>query len=298
MSHHRIAIIADIHGNVPALTAVLTDLERLGPDEVLVGGDLVGRGPQGSAVIELIRQRGWPSVRGNHEDYLLAFHQRRIPEAWWSDDEWAAARWMTAELSHDDFVYLDSLPMTLASRAVPGLLLTHGSPRSHSEGLGPWTSDVKLEALLERMDESLLACAHTHRQMHRRLRAGEVVNVGSVGLPFDGDPRAQYVILEWTGGRWNVEMRRVGYDIEELFTIYEESGFAAAGGATVELLRLEIEHAAPFLVPFLKWSEALGTAPTRDRIADFLDLYDPGEPVHEFFVRLEASTKDDPHRSD
>jgi predicted phosphodiesterase len=296
MIRHRVAIIADIHGNVPALTAVLTDLDRMGPDEILVGGDLVGRGPQGSGVIEVIRQRGWPSVRGNHEDYLLEFHRRRVPETWWRDDEWAAARWMAAELSNDDFAYLDSLPMTLGSRGAPGLLLTHGTPRSHSEGLGPWTSDTKLEALLDRLNEGLLACAHTHRQMHRRLRAGEVVNVGSVGLPFDGDPRAQYAILDWTGSSWNIELRRVRYDIDDLLAIYDESGFAAAGGVTAELLRLEIRHAAPFLVPFLKWSEALGFAPNPDLIAEFLDLYDPGEPVHEFFVRLEARSRDDSRR--
>ena len=292
LPQHRLAIISDIHGNLPALRAVLEDLARTQPDEVLVGGDLVGRGPQGSAVVAEIRSRGWPSVRGNHEDYLLDFHNRRVPEEWWSRDEWSAARWMTAELSDDDFRYLDSLPMTLASNRAPDLLLTHGSPRSHSEGLGPWTSDGKLEKLLGSVAERLLVCAHTHRQMHRRLQAGDVVNVGSVGLPFDGDTRAQYGVFDWDGVAWEVDLRRVEYDIEEIMQIYESSGFSSAGGVTSELLKLELTHAAPFLVPFLKWTEALGARPTDDRIPPFLDLYDPGEPVHEFFIRLDASIRD------
>jgi predicted phosphodiesterase len=292
---HRIAIIADIHGNLPALQAVLGDLELVGPDEVLVGGDLgdlVGRGPQGSAVIEEIRSRGWPSVRGNHEDYLLAFHRREVPEEWWSRDEWAAARWMTAELSDDDFLYLDSLPMTLSSTVAPGLLLTHGTPRSHSEGLGPWTSDVKLDKLLSTLADTLLVCAHTHRQMNRSFGSGQVVNVGSVGLPFNGDRRAQYAVFDWNGSAWQVELRQVEYDLETIFEVYDATGFSQAGGVTSELLRLELTHAAPFLVPFLKWTEALRAEPTHDRIAPFLDLYDPGEPVHEFFIRLEATVRD------
>jgi len=290
--HHRLAIIADIHGNLPAFEAVLDDLDQAAPDEVLVGGDLVGRGPQGSAVVKEIRSRGWPSVRGNHEDYLLDFHHQRVPEEWWSREEWSAARWMTAELSPDDFPYLDSLPMTLSSAVAPRLLLTHGTPRSHSEGLGPWTSDAKLERLIGGLEESLLVCAHTHRQMDRSLPSGQVVNVGSVGLPFNGDTRAQYALFDWDGSNWEVELRQVEYDLERIFEIYDTSGFSDAGGVTSELLRLELTHAAPFLVPFLKWTEALRTRPTHDRIAPFLDLYDPGEPVHEFFIRLEASIRD------
>ena len=74
-----IAILADVHGNVPALEAVLADLERHPVDEVLVGGDLVGRGPQGRRAVAMIRATGWPCVRGNHEDYLLGFRHRRVP---------------------------------------------------------------------------------------------------------------------------------------------------------------------------------------------------------------------------
>ncbi|MDH3255425.1 MAG: metallophosphoesterase family protein [Acidobacteriota bacterium] len=297
MTTHRVAILADIHGNMPALRAVLEDLERQPPDEILIGGDLVGRGPQGSAVVAEIRSHGWPCVRGNHEDYLLAFHQNRVPENWWLEPEWSAARWMAAELSAADFVFLDSLEMTMTAVSAPGLLLTHGTPRSHSEGLGPWTTDDKLKRLLAALDHKVLACAHTHRQMSRRVAAQRVVNVGSVGLPFNGDRRAQYAVFDWDGSEWTTRLRQVEYDIDEILRIYDTSGFSAAGGVTADLLRLEITHASPFLVPFLKWSEALGVSPTTDRIEPFLDLYDPGEPVQEFFIRLEASVLDHLRRS-
>jgi predicted phosphodiesterase len=292
MPRKRLAILADIHGNLPALEAVMADIESLSPDEVLVGGDLVGRGPQGSAVIGEIAGRNWPSIRGNHEDYLLSFRHGEVPPEWWEREEWAASRWMAAELRESDVAYLDGLPFSLSSRLAPGLLLTHGSPRSHSEGLGPWSSDKKLEKLLGGIEETTLVCGHTHRPMQRRVNSGQVINVGSVGLPFNGDQRAQYAILEWDGTDWGAEFRQVEYDLEQTLEIYRSSGFLDQGGATAELLLLELRHAAPFLVPFLKWVEALGLAPVPEQIPAFLDLYDPGEPVHEFFVHLDALIRD------
>jgi len=282
-----IAAIADIHGNLPALEAVLAELDRLRPDEVLVGGDLVGRGPRGSAVVAAVAERGWATIRGNHEDYLLDFVHRRVPESWWHEDKWSAARWMADELDRAAIAFIEALPLTLRAASAPGLLLLHGSPRSHSEGLGPWTSDDKLSRHLASVEEPLLVCAHTHRPMHRRLPAGEVVNVGSVGLPFNGDPRAQYCLFHHDERGWRHEFRRVEYDRERTLESYRDSGFLAAGGVTAALLALELEHAAPFLVPFLKWAELSGVEPEAAQVGAFRDFYDPGEPLHDFFVRLD-----------
>ncbi len=288
----RIAVLADLHGNVPATDAVLADLERQGADEVLVGGDLVGRGPQGSAVVRRIAATGWRSVRGNHEDYMLDFRAGRVPDDWLFTEEWSAARWMASELSPEEAAYIEALPVSLASAVVPGLRLVHGSPRSPNEGIGPWTSERELTAHLDLVEESLLVCAHTHRPMVRRLPAGMVVNVGSVGLPFNGDRRAQYAIFEHRPGGWEVELRGVPYDLAETLRIYEASGFLAAGGATARLLRLELEHARPFLVPFLKWAEARAVRPEPHQIPDFLDFFRPEEPLSNFFERLAQTARE------
>lgn len=283
-----LAILADIHGNMPALRAVLEDVERQRPDEVLVAGDLVGRGPEGSRVVAEIRERGWPCLRGNHEDYLLGFARREVPEKWWEEDEWAASRWMAAELDSDALEYIASLPLELRPAAAPGLLIVHGSPRSNNEGLGPWTSDRQLVAHLETIDQELLVCGHTHRPMDRTLENGRVVNVGAVGLPFNRDRRAQYALFRYDGSEWTVEPRGVPYDTGELLRIYERTGFQTAGGLTAELLRLEVKQAAPYLVPFLKWARMTGRKPHVALLSDFLDLYDPAEPMHDFFHRLAA----------
>ena len=284
----RVAILADIHGNTAALEAVVADVARQAPDLVLVGGDLVGRGPEGSAVVARIRELGWPSIRGNHEDYLLDFRHRRVPEEWWHQREWAAARWMAAELSDADAGYIESLPYTLTAPQAPGLLLAHGTPRSANEGLGPWTSDRALGRQLDAIEESVLVVAHTHRPMRRRLADGEVVNVGSVGLPFNGDPRAQYAILTLSDGGCKTEFRQVDYDRERTRAAFRETGFLDAGGVTAELLAMELDRARPFLVPFITWARTMRLTPESRRVAEFLDLYDPEEPMWEFFARLKA----------
>jgi diadenosine tetraphosphatase ApaH/serine/threonine PP2A family protein phosphatase len=282
----RVAVLADVHGNVPALAAVLADLDAQAPDEVLVGGDLVGRGPQGAEVVRRLAARGWPSVKGNHEDYMLDFRRGQVPEDWLFTDEWSAARWMAAELGEGEAAYIAELPFSLTAALAPELRLVHGSPRSANEGIGPWLSDGQIEAQLARVAEPVLICGHTHRPLLRRFDSGLVVNVGSVGLPFNGDPRAQYAVFEGDGGVWEVEFRQVEYDRGKTLEIYETSGFLAAGGATARLLRLELEHAAPFLVPFLRWAEAQGVKPEPGRIAEFLEFYQPGEPMGHFFGRL------------
>ncbi len=284
----RIAVIADIHGNLPALEAVLADLESAAPDEVLVAGDLVGRGPQGREVVEAIAAGGWRALRGNHEDYLLSFRRREVPEDWWETEEWAASRWMAAQLGEEAARYIAELPFALEPATAPDLLLIHGSPRSNNEGLGPWTSDRELDRHLVGIRQEVLVCAHTHRPMVRRLADGLVVNVGSVGLPFNGDRRAQYAILEHRDGRWEVETRQVDYPLAAILEVYRASGFLAAGGITAELLRLELVHARPLLVPFLKWAAATGREPGRRLLEEFLELFDPHEPLADFFRRLHS----------
>lgn len=288
----RIAVISDIHANPYALDAVIDDIEQLGVDEVIVGGDLVGRGPLGRAVIERIVERGWPSVRGNHEDYTLDFRRLDVPQSWLVDPEWAASRWMAAELDDWHAEYIDSLPFTLRSEIDPGLRVFHGSPTSHSEGIGDWTPEEQLCTHWDQIDEDVLVCAHTHRPLLREVRGGLVVNVGSVGLPFNGDWRAQYALFEPDGDRWNVDFRGVAWDRDAYLRAFAETGFLQEGGITAELLRREVLHARPFLVPFLKWAEMSGQRPDRAALSVFLDEYDPNVSLGTFIARLRGMHAD------
>jgi len=282
----RIAVLADVHGNVPALEAVIEDVARQRPDEVLVAGDLVGRGPCGKEVVRRIAEQGWRSVRGNHEDYLLAFRHRKVKSHWLTASEWSAARWMAAELDEAAATFIAGLPLTLRSDLAPELRVVHGTPRSNGEGIGPWTSRQQVEAHFSEVAEPVLICGHTHRPLECRLPTGLVVNVGAVGLPFNRDRRAQYAVFQLSHDEVAVEFRRVDYDLEQTVRDYETSGFLHHGGATARLLLLELERAAPFLVPFIEWTRAKGIAPLESEVEAFQKFYDPDESFRAFSRRL------------
>ncbi len=274
-----LAIIADIHGNLPALNAVAADLAREGVDEVIVDGDMVGRGPMGTAVVHRIAELGWHCVGGNHEEYLLDFVHRRVPESWWDLEEWACSRWMAAELSADAVAFIEDLPFS-ARRG--DIHIVHGTLDSNREGLGSWTSDAVLNTHLDVCGARVLVCAHTHRAMVRKLGERRVVNVGSVGLPFNGDTRAQYAVFR-DGA---IELRQVAYDRDALLDAYTTTGFLEHGGVSATLLAEEVRHARPFLVPFLKWCGVQRIEPVSDRVDAFLAWHEPFAPLALLYQKL------------
>lgn len=285
----RLAILADIHSNLPALEAVIADIGSQAVDEVIVAGDLVGRGPQGSGVVRRIAELGWACVKGNHEDYLLDLRSDlgsgRLPDGWRSanDSAWACARWMADELSAADATFIDALPPSLVPRTARDVRVVHGTPASNREGIGPWTPDAQLAEIVASVDEAVLVCAHTHRPLVREIGGTLVVNTGSVGLPFTGDPRAQYALLtadappdasltdDPARGRWHVEHRSVDYDRALTRRAYLETGFLAAGGVVSALLAVELETARSVLVPYLAWVEKRGNVPGWASMWSFLD---------------------------
>lgn len=288
-SRVRIAVFADVHGNLAAFEAVVEAIAAARVDEVLVGGDLVGRGPSGRRVVERVRDLGWPTLRGNHEEYLLAFYRAEVPPSWLHDEAWAASRWMAAELDEPSTSWIAGLPFSLNSRLDPQVEVVHGSPRSTQEGIGPWLDDRGLAEMVGKR-EGVLLCGHTHRPMVRQLGAGVVVNVGSVGLSFDGDRRACWALLERDGEQdsWRVQLERVDWDLEAQRRAYQSTGFAREGGVTAQLLWLEHETARPWLVPFLSWCEARGFAPRPDRVEAFREFYGPDASMRAFHERLAA----------
>jgi len=285
----RVAVLSDIHANPFALEAVIDDIARQKVDEVIVGGDLVGRGPLGSRVVARIQDLGWVGVRGNHEDYTLNFRRENVHATWLTAREWAASRWMAAELSPEHVEYLDTLPFTRAASVAPSLRVFHGSPDSYREGLGDWTDNDIIERHINGIEETLLVCGHTHRPMVRETPGGLVVNVGSVGLPFNGDPRAQYAIFTQKNGHWQVELRQVDYDRDAFLREYITSGFMDAAGVTAHLLTHEIRHARPFLVPFIEWSAATGRKPAdMDALPEFLEVFRPEMSKRDFIKMISA----------
>jgi predicted phosphodiesterase len=216
----KLAVLSDIHGNSLALGAVLADLDAQGgADYVVVLGDLAVFGPDPAGVLNLLWEREPVFyVRGNTDRYLVEGQYPGGPGSQsWESQVLASFPWTARQLGEAGLQFLASLPpqQLLRLDGDHTILAVHGSPRSDEEGIRRDTPDAELASMLSGRSYTLLLCAHTHLPLDRMVVGRRVVNVGSVGLPFDGDPGASYarVYLE-PGGGYQVEFRRVTYDVE------------------------------------------------------------------------------------
>ncbi|MCZ7573080.1 MAG: metallophosphatase family protein [Ardenticatenaceae bacterium] len=278
----RLAIIADIHGNLSALEAVLADIATQQIDHLVVAGDLVNRGPQSAAVLERLVPLRLPTIVGNHEDLLCRFIDGRVDPTWLDDPWWAATRFAARDVGPAWLTYMKSLPgqFVVEEEDVLPLRIVHGSPRHFMEGIGPITSPAALDEMLAETPEPFLICAHTHLSMIRQHKDTVIVNTGAVGLPFNDDPRAQYALLDWDRNEWKPTLRCVEYDRHETEAAYEQTGFLRAGGLSAWLLREELRAARPYLVPFWKFCTDRGLPLDESSLDLFLDEYAAGWQVY------------------
>ncbi len=214
----QLAIISDIHGNLPALQAVLADIASRGVHTVYHLGDLVGYNPFPNEVVNLVRQLDLPGVVGNY-DLAVASEVPDSLEVYLNPTISPMAqeiyRWTKARTTRETRQYLLGLPQQV--RLTIGdwqLLLTHGSPRRLREYVRPLMSDAELEDILAGESAQVILTGHTHRPMVRQVNGKWLINPGSVGFPKDGDPRAAYALLE-VRVDLQVHIARVVYDVEQ-----------------------------------------------------------------------------------
>lgn len=213
-----LTIFGDIHANLPALEAVLADMDRRGLENRYCLGDLVGYGTSPNEVVALIRKAKTPTILGNYDqgvgnssDDCGCAYRDEIAQALGQ----RSIAWTNAHTTAENKTILRQLPQQYPLplgdlRAV----LVHGSPRRVNEYLYGDRPDQSLERLLDLAEAEVLVCGHTHLPYHRILPSGRhVVNAGSVGKPKDGDPRAGYVVLSADRRALQVEFFRVEYDI-------------------------------------------------------------------------------------
>ena len=223
-----ITIFSDIHANLPAMQAVLGDMDQRGLEQRYCLGDLVGYGTFPNEVIELIRERNIPTIMGNY-DQGVGNNSDECGCAYKTAEEEALGKrsiaWTNAHTSDENKAFLRSLlpqiPLQLGDLKV---LLAHGSPRKINEYLYVDRPDAGLERILDSVNSDVLVVGHTHKPYHRVLPSGRhVINEGSVGKPKDGDVRAAYVILSAEGKNLQVEFVRVPYDVEQSAMAIEAS---------------------------------------------------------------------------
>jgi predicted phosphodiesterase len=213
----RIAIISDIHGNLTALDAVLADLRRQNPDLVFHGGDIPYGGSNPCEVVDCIVQQGWPGVLGNTDEMLWDTTARAGLEASAPKlkplfrilfDECGPAT--LSLIGEARLSWLRALPLQLRH---DNLVLLHAGPGNLWRAPMDTAGDAELEATYQDLQAAIVVYCHIHRPFIRTVGAGTmtICNTGSVGAPYDGDPRSSYLLI--TDGK--PAIRRVEYDVEK-----------------------------------------------------------------------------------
>jgi putative phosphoesterase len=216
----RVAAVYDVHGNLPALDAVLAEVESVGVDAVVVGGD-VAIGPMPHEALERLVALGDRAlfVRGNGDREIAA---PPAPQ----HDLWAErTRWSSEQLSREQRAWLAALPdtQTVAVDGLGPVLFCHGSPRSDEEILTAISPKERVAAALVGVEEQVVVCGHTHVQFDRRVAGKRLVNAGSVGMPYEAGPGAYWALFGP-----DVELRRTDYELEAAATAIRATGFPAA----------------------------------------------------------------------
>jgi len=243
MDMQSIAVISDIHANLPALEAVLEEIDGLGIEHILCCGDIVGYGPHPRECVELLRQRKIPSVLGNHDLYVLEARDNKVVQE--AEDElcgdtvWAGILHAIAQLRDEDFDWLLDLPTFLK---LPGIIVGHAA--MHDVENWPYLiDDADIIATLDELATrkfSLGFFGHSHDQLwFTKSPKGAVkrsdkakstlpadrtsaVVVGSVGQPRTGDPRAAWTL--WQPQARSIEFRRTSYPVEETMAAIKACG--------------------------------------------------------------------------
>ena len=208
----RVAVVSDIHGNVTALDAVISDLGKVSPDLIVFGGDLLGAGARPAEVVDQIRGLGWPCVYGNADEMLWnpdrAAEHLKAPELQRVRDIVLRHIGVTVDAIGDErLAWLRALPIRWTQN---DLTVVHASPEDVWRSPAADASDEDLVNAYSALGSRRVVYGHIHRPYVRRLPTLTIGNSGSVSLSYDGDPRSAYVLLDDD----QVTIRRVEYDIE------------------------------------------------------------------------------------
>lgn len=273
----RIAIFADIHGNLPAFEAAVGHARALSPDVTVICGDIVNGGPDSRLCRQLAASLNCPILRGNHERYVAHHHAPDSP-AEWRTERFLPARWSAAQFSDEEKSAMMTLPIALRLPEIPDVLFVHASARDDYDTIISHTPEEKLAPMFPGVTESVIVRGHNHNQGIRLWGERIIVTAGAVGMPLDHQPSAQYATLDKdataTNG-WRITHHAVPYDMNLVRSRFKDTNYLREVGPMAQLLLREIITASPQVLPFLRWylrvspNDALPLPEALKRYGDF-----------------------------
>jgi len=268
----KIAVLSDVHGNLPALRAVIDHNEQWQPDTVIVAGDTVNRGPHSLACWQLLQRQadaGWVLLKGNHEEYVLAHGRDDDPKAGPHFEISTISRWTHGQLN-GAVAALAGLAGSHSIAASGGeVRICHASMHHNRDGIYKEADDAHISKQIA-PPPAVFVTAHTHKPFTRQVNGTLVVNAGSAGTPADGDGRASYAQIVWQHGRWQADIVRVSYDMDQTAQDYHDTGLLTQAGPMA-------------WVAFYEWQKAVYLYPGWMR--DYWPLVEAGEMAVDTAVR-------------
>lgn len=253
----KIAVISDIHGNLPALETAVADLSTWQPDQVVVNGDIVNRGPRSHDCLRLIQakheEQGWHVLRGNHEDFVIGCGAPGTPRQGPRFEIIRFACWARQQLN-GEMAFLQDLPQQFSWLAPDGseFRVTHASMRNNRDGLYHNADDDRLRRQIAPAP-AVFVTGHTHRPFIRQVDETLIVNTGSIGTPFDKDTRPSYGRFTWDESNgWQAEIVRLDYDHSLIEKDYVETGFLTEAGPLTQLMLVELRKGRGLIY---RWGE-------------------------------------------
>lgn len=223
----RIAVISDIHANTTAFQAVLDDMERQRIDKIIFLGDLVANGPRPKESLEMMKKlKPLVWIKGNTDNWFKEIDSDFIPATEKEERLYSLYKYAKKILTKADIDLLLSKPDTeLIEIDDVKVLCVHGSNRYNNEPIGYMRKSEELEAIVNEIEADILVCGHTHLPYYLSLNGKRIINVGSVSLSMDGEPKASYGIIDINKGDLSYENRKVFYNIKEVIEDCIKNGF-------------------------------------------------------------------------
>ncbi|OKL35801.1 metallophosphoesterase family protein [Domibacillus mangrovi] len=220
----KIAFLSDIHGNAVALEAVLKDIERKQVDTIYVLGDICYRGPEPKRSLQLVQSLNVNVIKGNADEWVVrGIKKDEVPDQVLEIMN-KERDWIVSKLNKEDIDYLQGLPTELHFEAA-GLTINafHATPDSLFDIVLPAESDDTIKTkLMTSADANIYVYAHIHKPYIRYINGKTIINIGSVGLPFDGVRKSSYAIVDIEDKRVSTSIERVEFDWEKVIKQYED----------------------------------------------------------------------------
>ncbi len=273
----RIAVLNDIHGNLPAFEAALAHVRGLAPDLMVIAGDLIIGAPDSAACFELALSLGCPILRGNNDRYVADYGTARAHRDW-EHARFGPMHEAHGQLSAAQREMINGFPHYLRIHDAPGVLFAHASVRNDVDSVALSTPEEELQRMFPGCLDAMIVRGHNHVAQMRPWGAGQmIVTSGSVGIALDGHTTAQYVVLDQTASGWRVAHQSVTYDLDRVRARFLDTGYIRKAGPMGRLYMREVMTGSHQLVPFIRaWKamEETGQPPALgEAVERFLNAY-------------------------